>query len=107
MQEIGLKSLTHIVRGAVRIEKNPKLCFVDTIEWTRITVTAEEKDNVIVGNQAPNECPVCPSGKKPNESAEYDPSDGLECPRSKRNSQKTLCWNRQNCQKSNNFLSMF
>ena len=36
LQEIGLKSLTNIVRGDIRIEKNPNLCFVDTVDWSRI-----------------------------------------------------------------------
>lgn len=36
LQEIGLKSLTSIVRGDIRIQKNPNLCFVDTIDWSRI-----------------------------------------------------------------------
>lgn len=35
-QEIGLKSLTELQRGSVLIEKNPNLCYVDTIDWARI-----------------------------------------------------------------------
>lgn len=35
-QEIGLRSLTNIQRGSVFIERNPNLCFVDTIDWARI-----------------------------------------------------------------------
>jgi hypothetical protein len=33
LQEIGLHSLTNILRGSVHFEKNPMLCFVDTIDW--------------------------------------------------------------------------
>jgi len=36
LQELGLYSLTDILRGGVRIEKNPLLCFVDTVSWDRI-----------------------------------------------------------------------
>lgn len=36
LQEIGLKNLTSILRGDIRIQKNPNLCFVDTIDWSRI-----------------------------------------------------------------------
>lgn len=36
LQEIGLHSLTTIVRGSVRFEKNPALCYVDTIDWDLI-----------------------------------------------------------------------
>ncbi|KAH0546693.1 hypothetical protein KQX54_013740 [Cotesia glomerata] len=33
LQEVGLYSLTDILRGSVRFEKNPMLCYVDTIDW--------------------------------------------------------------------------
>lgn len=36
LQEIGLHSLTNILRGSVRFEKNPTLCYVDTIDWDLI-----------------------------------------------------------------------
>jgi hypothetical protein len=36
LQELGLSALTNILRGSVRIEKNPLLCFVDTVNWELI-----------------------------------------------------------------------
>jgi hypothetical protein len=33
LQELGLNSLTNILRGSVRFEKNPTLCYVDTVDW--------------------------------------------------------------------------
>jgi hypothetical protein len=36
LQELGLYSLTDVLRGGVRIEKNPLLCFVDTVNWDLI-----------------------------------------------------------------------
>lgn len=36
MVEVGLTGLTHILHGGVRIRKNPKLCYVQTIDWKRI-----------------------------------------------------------------------
>jgi len=36
LQELGLYALTNILRGSVRIEKNPLLCFVDTVNWELI-----------------------------------------------------------------------
>ena len=36
MEEIGLTSLTHILRGGVKIEKNSDLCYVDTVNWEAI-----------------------------------------------------------------------
>lgn len=54
LQEIGLTSLTDIVRGDVRIEKNPNLCFVDTVDWSRIA-----RNSLIILNKAPAACPTC------------------------------------------------
>jgi insulin receptor len=47
-QEIALYSLTNITRGAVRIEKNPMLCFVETIDWTLIARHSSKDDHYIV-----------------------------------------------------------
>lgn len=93
MQEIGLKSLTEITRGGVRIEKNAMLCYVDTIDWTAIATGSTEI--FIASNKPQNECPICTSINMTNES-----SDEIRCPASKLDSKKGLCWNRQNCQKS-------
>ena len=54
LQEIGMRSLTNIIRGDVRIDKNPSLCFVDTIDWSRIT-----RNYLISGNKDPSACPNC------------------------------------------------
>lgn len=37
MQEIGLSSLTSIMERGVYIAGNPNLCYVDTIDWAKIT----------------------------------------------------------------------
>lgn len=37
LTEIGLSKLVAIERGNVRIEKNEKMCYVDTINWSKIT----------------------------------------------------------------------
>ena len=34
--EIALENLTDILNGGVRIEKNPLLCYTNTIAWNRI-----------------------------------------------------------------------
>jgi len=47
MEDLGLVSLRTIVRGAVRIEKNPQLCYVDTIDWTALTSVDHEDDFVL------------------------------------------------------------
>lgn len=46
LQEIGLHSLTNILRGSVRFEKNPTLCYVDTIDWD-IIAKAGKGEHVI------------------------------------------------------------
>ncbi|KAI4497351.1 hypothetical protein M0802_007598 [Mischocyttarus mexicanus] len=84
LQEIGLHSLTDILRGSVRFEKNPALCYVDTIDWD-IIGKAGKGEHVISGNKPKNDCPKCEkhctarlTNNKPDE---------------------TYCWNRQHCQR--------
>lgn len=48
LQEIGLTRLTDIVRGSVRIEKNPNLCFADTIDWDRICKGKTDRHYILV-----------------------------------------------------------
>ncbi|TMS20206.1 Insulin receptor [Larimichthys crocea] len=47
LKEVGLYSLMNITRGAVRIEKNPDLCYLATLDWSKILDSVE--DNYIVG----------------------------------------------------------
>ena len=35
--EIGLTGLTRILRGGVRVSKNARLCYADSIDWDRMT----------------------------------------------------------------------
>jgi len=51
MEDLGLVSLRSIVRGAVRIEKNPQLCYVDTIDWTALT-SVDHEDDFVLQNKA-------------------------------------------------------
>lgn len=78
METVGLPSLTHIMNGGVRIEKNPNLCYVNTIEWTKIVVQENDKKShiEIADNQESNKClDKCPS----------------KCEQS--------CWNLEQCQR--------
>ncbi|XP_012259845.2 insulin-like receptor [Athalia rosae] len=56
LQELGLKKLTEITRGGVRIEKNPSLCYVNTVNWTLIVNTGE---TFIKFNKNEGACPGC------------------------------------------------
>ncbi|XP_076004360.1 insulin receptor a [Genypterus blacodes] len=59
LREMGLHSLMNITRGAVRIEKNPDLCYLATLDWSKILDTVE--DNYITANKHDRECgDVCP-----------------------------------------------
>lgn len=93
LQEVGLYSLTDIMGGSVRIDKNPQLCYINTIDWDLITY--KKGENYVKSIKLDNECPVCPGNT----------SGGLNCPEheiidstgEKRN--KRLCWNKDYCQK--------
>ncbi|XP_036409651.1 insulin receptor-like [Megalops cyprinoides] len=63
LKDIGLRSLMNITRGAVRIEKNPDLCYLSTLDWSKILDSVE--DNYIVANKNDRECgDVCPGAAK-------------------------------------------
>ncbi|XP_058466137.1 insulin-like receptor isoform X2 [Malaya genurostris] len=101
IEEVGLISLTHIARGGVRIEKNPKLCFANTIDWNAI---APDSENYVKDNQKENSCPICPTETTlllPNGTKQIQ-----TCPIAvtKRGAQVSdhkdhrLCWNANHCQ---------
>lgn len=101
LQEIGLYSLTDITQGLIRIDKNPSLCFVNSIDWDLI---AQEKgDHFIKSIKPENECPICP----PNDTGDEESgSNGIACPLAvpkpgseDAHQKRYLCWNTQHCQK--------
>jgi len=83
MTSISLPSLTHIVKGGVKIEKNPNLCYVDTINWKKI-VHKDWHDYISIEENSDEErCPqACPD----------------DCPASSSN-EGEKCWNAKTCQK--------
>ena len=97
LEELGLDSLTNIQRGAIRLEKNPQLCYIDTIDWTNITdpsITME--DHFIMANKDPDECVnVCPTNEVDDHVCRVHTVvyDGVS-------RKQPLCWNAQKCQKS-------
>lgn len=90
LKELGLYNLMNITRGAVRIEKNNELCYLATIDWSRILDSVE--DNYIVLNKDDNEecgdiCPGTAKGK-------------TNCPATVINGQFVeRCWTHSHCQK--------
>lgn len=95
LQELGLQSLTRIIRGAVRIEKNPKLCYIDTVYWAALGTSKE--DSFILQNKDVNECyNMCPKDDRGNNVC-YQRSIKVDA---NENYQQAYCWNGDSCQLS-------
>ncbi|NWQ87945.1 INSR protein, partial [Burhinus bistriatus] len=90
LKEIGLYNLMNITRGAVRIEKNNELCYLSTIDWSRILDSVE--DNYIVANKDDKEeCgDVCPGTVKGKSSCPPTVINGIFIER---------CWTHDRCQR--------
>ncbi|KAL7878812.1 hypothetical protein AOLI_G00097860 [Acnodon oligacanthus] len=90
LKDIGLYSLKNITRGAIRIEKNPELCYVDSVDWSLIMDA--EFNNYVAGNKPSKECgDVCPGIIEENP----------ECPRTSFNDNYSYrCWTSNHCQKA-------
>lgn len=90
LKEIGLHSLMNVTRGAVRLEKNPDLCYLSTLDWSQILDSVE--DNYIVANKNEGECgDVCPGMAKGKNT----------CPQTTINGEfGARCWTQQHCQRS-------
>ncbi|KAL3289679.1 hypothetical protein HHI36_023083 [Cryptolaemus montrouzieri] len=104
LQEIALYSLSNITNGYIRIDKNPSLCFIKSIDWEKIISSKDQDQNYINVMKPENECPICPGEETPKEET------GMErfqtCPiapyKSKTiefNRKRHLCWNTLHCQK--------
>ncbi|XP_061131778.1 insulin-like growth factor 1b receptor isoform X1 [Syngnathus typhle] len=89
LKDIGLYSLRNITRGAIRIEKNPELCYLDSVDWSLIMDA--EFNNFIAGNKQSKECSdVCPGIMENNP----------QCRKTMfNNNYNYRCWNSNYCQK--------
>lgn len=89
LKDIGLYNLRNITRGAIRIEKNPELCYLDSIDWSLIMDA--EFNNYIAGNKQSKECSdVCPGIMENNP----------QCSKTMfNNNYNYRCWNSNHCQK--------
>ncbi|XP_054622983.1 insulin receptor a [Dunckerocampus dactyliophorus] len=89
LREIGLHSLMNITRGAVRIEKNPDLCYLSTLDWSKILDSVE--DNYIVANKNDRECgDVCPGASVGKTTCQTTTINGHFSER---------CWTQKHCQR--------
>ncbi|KAM4605480.1 insulin receptor a [Polymixia lowei] len=89
LREIGLNNLMNITRGAVRIEKNPDLCYLSTLDWSKVLDSVE--DNYIVANKNDGECgDVCPGAAKGKTTCHTTTINGHFSER---------CWTQKHCQR--------
>ncbi|KAI3377658.1 hypothetical protein L3Q82_008818 [Scortum barcoo] len=89
LKDIGLYNLRNITRGAIRIEKNPELCYLDSIDWSLILDA--EFNNYIAGNKQTKECSdVCPGIMENNPMCRKTMFN---------NNYNYRCWNSNHCQK--------
>ncbi|KAG5880193.1 hypothetical protein JTB14_006626 [Gonioctena quinquepunctata] len=98
LQEIGLYSLTDITHGSVRIDKNPSLCFVHTIDWDRIVHDKTQK-NFLRSLKPENECPICPDHTDGMTSGNNSISVSCHTTQKSIEKDRYLCWNKKHCQK--------
>ncbi|KAG7525081.1 insulin receptor-like [Solea senegalensis] len=89
LREIGLHSLMNITRGAVRIEKNPDLCYLSTLDWSKVLDSVA--DNYIMANKNDRECgDVCPGAS----------IGKTTCPTTTINGHfSERCWTQSHCQR--------
>lgn len=89
LREIGLRGLTNVLRGDVRIEKNQELCHLSTIDWSLIINSGE--NIFIFGNKQVEECgDVCPGAM----------DGGDPCVQTSFHGQRDYrCWTSTHCQK--------
>nr|XP_014430843.1 insulin receptor isoform X1 [Pelodiscus sinensis]XP_014430845.1 insulin receptor isoform X1 [Pelodiscus sinensis]XP_025042304.1 insulin receptor isoform X1 [Pelodiscus sinensis]XP_025042305.1 insulin receptor isoform X1 [Pelodiscus sinensis]XP_025042306.1 insulin receptor isoform X1 [Pelodiscus sinensis] len=89
LKEIGLYNLMNITRGAVRMEKNNELCYLSTIDWSRILDSVE--DNDLDANKDDKECgDVCPGTVKGKSNCPSTVINGIFNER---------CWTHDHCQR--------
>jgi len=102
LENLGLWNLRQIVRGAVRIERNPRLCYIDTIDWSAV-LSDRKVDNFIVQNRDSYECVnVCP---RQEPSGSYCPTMVVTLDDGEKFSQP-LCWKSDKCQSGEFFQSL-
>ncbi|XP_037302260.1 insulin receptor [Manduca sexta] len=92
LEALGLRSLMRIERGGVRIQHNDRLCYTNTIDWTRII--AGDADNIIRSNYDTRLCGLCPNAQSRIEDHRQSQQ---QCPTDSKG--KLLCWDDKHCQK--------
>lgn len=93
LEALGLNSLMKIERGGVRIQHNDRLCYTNTIDWSRIT--RDDAEIIVRSNYDTRLCGLCPNAQS---RVEEDHRQSLpQCPADTKG--KLLCWDEKHCQK--------
>ncbi|XP_026320144.1 insulin receptor-like isoform X2 [Hyposmocoma kahamanoa] len=87
LEMLGLRSLTTIERGAVRIQNNDRLCYTNSIDWNRIILDGSAQNNKIGSNYDTRLCGLCPNRNTGDHQCQTDASG------------RQLCWDDKHCQK--------
>ncbi|KAH8330925.1 hypothetical protein KR067_008973 [Drosophila pandora] len=61
LRDLGLVELLRIQKGSIRIESNPRLCFVETVDWIFLMGNATRQHYYLKHNTPPSHCPICGS----------------------------------------------
>ncbi|XP_068155469.1 LOW QUALITY PROTEIN: insulin-like growth factor 1 receptor [Drosophila tropicalis] len=78
LRELGLVQLLRIQNGFIRIESNPMLCFVQTVDWMYLLGNGTQQHFSLKYNKSPGHCPVC---------------DGLNDDFEFKSNSTLFCWN--------------
>ncbi|XP_052740241.1 insulin receptor isoform X1 [Bicyclus anynana] len=92
LESVGLRSLTRIERGAVRIQSNDRLCYANTIDWSRINDYSD--NNIIRSNYDTRLCGLCPNAQSRMKDLK---KNDFQCPADFMG--RLLCWDDKHCQK--------
>uniref|UniRef100_A0ACB8G7D2 Uncharacterized protein n=1 Tax=Sphaerodactylus townsendi TaxID=933632 RepID=A0ACB8G7D2_9SAUR len=93
LRDIGLHSLTNVLNGSVRIERNQELCHISTIDWGLLQPHSLEQ-NIILHNKPVEECAdVCPGILDVEKTC-------IQTQTSTGGRMEYRCWTSSNCQKA-------
>ncbi|XP_017057664.1 insulin-like receptor [Drosophila ficusphila] len=59
LRELGFVELLRIQKGSIRVESNPLLCFVETVDWVYLMGNATQQHYSLRHNRPQSLCPLC------------------------------------------------
>ncbi|XP_029445430.1 epidermal growth factor receptor isoform X2 [Rhinatrema bivittatum] len=58
LEELNMRNLTEILSGTIQIVRNPKLCYLNTIQWDDVIMPSALNETSL-DNRSPSKCPKC------------------------------------------------